>query len=126
MDQRMVTMTAEKMASEIASAGRVALYGIYFDTDKTDVKPESEAALNEIAKLLTGNPSLKVSIVGHTDNAGTFEHNMDLSQRRAVIAQPLNGFKLRRAGCGRWGLLRLPRLRPTIARKEGRRIAALN
>ena len=70
MDQRMVAMTAEKMASELASAGRVALYGIYFDTDKTDVKPESEAALNEIAKLLTGNPSLKVSIVGHTDNAG--------------------------------------------------------
>ena len=44
--------------------------GIYFDFNKSDVKPESEPALNEIAKLLSGSPNLKVFIVGHTDNVG--------------------------------------------------------
>ena len=39
-----------------------------FDTGKADVKPESDATLQEVAKLLKGQPSLKVYVVGHTDN----------------------------------------------------------
>lgn len=65
-----VTADAKFMADGISSTGHVAIYGIYFDFNKSDIKPESESALNEIAKLLTGNPSLKVFIVGHTDNVG--------------------------------------------------------
>ncbi len=74
---------ADEMADQIATGGRVALYGIYFDTNKTDIKPESEPTLQEIAKLLTTQPSLKLLVVGHTDNVGTLAANMDLSQRRA-------------------------------------------
>jgi len=48
------------------------------------IKPESEPALAEMAKLLKDNPSLNVFIVGHTDNTGTFEHNMKLSLDRAT------------------------------------------
>jgi len=72
------------MASDITAAGHVAVYGIYFDTDKAEIKPESAAALTEIAKLLNANAALTVLIVGHTDSAGTLEHNMQLSQARAA------------------------------------------
>ncbi len=74
---------AKFMADGISSTGHVAIYGIYFDFNKSDVKPESEPALREIAKLLTGNPNLKVFIVGHTDNVGGIDYNMKLSQARA-------------------------------------------
>lgn len=83
MDQKMVTVDAAKMANEIKTTGRVALYGLYFDTDKAELKAESAPSLAEIGKLLNGQPALKVYIVGHTDNAGGFDYNMGLSQRRA-------------------------------------------
>ena len=76
--------TAEVMAKDISATGHFAVYGIYFDTDKAEVKPESEPALAEMAKLLKNNPGLSVFIVGHTDNTGAFEHNMKLSLDRAA------------------------------------------
>ncbi len=82
-DKKMVAVSASEMQSAIDSSGRIALYGIYFDTNKTDLKPESDAAIEQIAALLKANTSLKVFIVGHTDNVGTNAANMDLSKRRA-------------------------------------------
>ena len=52
----MVTVDAAAMAKDISSTGHVALYGIYFDTDKADLKPESQPTLEEIAKLLKQEP----------------------------------------------------------------------
>ena len=79
------------MAGDISRTGHASIYGIFFDTDKTDLKPESDAALKEIAKLLSENPKLQLHVVGHTDNSGTFEHNMDLSRRRAeAVAKALS------------------------------------
>ncbi len=75
--------SAAAMASDITAAGHVAVYGIYFDTDRAEIKPESASALTEIAKLLNANAALTVLIVGHTDSVGTLEHNMQLSQARA-------------------------------------------
>jgi len=40
--------------------------------------------LQEIAKLLHGQPQLRLHVVGHTDNQGASEHNLDLSRRRAA------------------------------------------
>jgi outer membrane protein OmpA-like peptidoglycan-associated protein len=71
------------MASKLSTAGSVALYGIYFDFNKADVKPESEPTLQEIARLLKADSALKLLVVGHTDNVGSFTSNMTLSQRRA-------------------------------------------
>ena len=76
--------TAEVMAKDISTTGHAAVYGIYFDTDKAEIKPESEPALAEMAKLLKNNSSLNVNIDGHTYNTGTFEHNMKLSMDRAA------------------------------------------
>ena len=83
-EQKMVTVKAADMATAIAGTGRVALYGIYFDFNKTDIKPESDPTLEEIGKLLKTSPSLKLLVVGHTDNVGTYTFNTDLSQRRAA------------------------------------------
>jgi outer membrane protein OmpA-like peptidoglycan-associated protein len=106
METKMVTVDAAKMAKDIASTGRVALYGLYFDTDKADLKPESAPSLAEIVKLLKAQPDLKVYIVGHTDNVGGLDYNMGLSQRRAksVVDQLVqNGIaadRLKPAGAG--------------------------
>jgi len=70
-------------ASDITRTGHAAVYGIYFDTGKADVKPESDATLKEIAQMLQQAPALTVHVVGHTDNVGTLASNMDLSRRRA-------------------------------------------
>ncbi len=87
-------VSAAEMADRIAGEGRVALYGILFDTDSDAVKPESRPALDEIGKLLTDNPKLSLYIVGHTDNQGNYDHNKDLSQRRAaaVVAELLKNY----------------------------------
>jgi outer membrane protein OmpA-like peptidoglycan-associated protein len=79
-----VVADASSMNKSINESGKATLYGIYFDTGKADVKPESEAALKEISKLLKDNATLKLYVVGHTDNTGTLEVNMKLSQDRAV------------------------------------------
>jgi OOP family OmpA-OmpF porin len=76
-------LNASDMAKGIAAEGKVAIYGVYFDTDKADVKPESKASLGEMAKLLQKDAALKVHVVGHTDSQGTTARNLDLSQKRA-------------------------------------------
>ncbi len=79
-----ITANAEAMGNDITNTGHVSIYGIYFDTGKADIKSESDAAIAEIAKLLKNNASLKIYIVGHTDNTGKFDANMKLSKDRAV------------------------------------------
>ncbi len=83
MEIGLVTVTADALAKDITRTGHVAVYGIYFDTGKADIKPESEPILQEIAKLLQQNPELKLYVVGHTDNVGDLTYNMELSQARA-------------------------------------------
>jgi OOP family OmpA-OmpF porin len=78
-----IVADAKSMYNDINSQGRVALYGIYFDFDKSEVKLESDPTLKEISKLLSENPTLKLYVVGHTDNVGDFSYNMKLSQARA-------------------------------------------
>lgn len=84
MQNRMVMVKADEMEKQISTTGRVALYGIYFDTNKATLKAESDTTLQEVQKLLQADPSLKLLVVGHTDNVGEFEFNRDLSNRRAA------------------------------------------
>jgi OOP family OmpA-OmpF porin len=84
METGMVTVDAAALASDIGRSGHVAVYGIYFDTGKADIKPESEPVMQEIAKLLKEDAALKLHVVGHTDNVGALAMNLDLSKRRAT------------------------------------------
>jgi len=82
MEGGLVTVNAAALKGDIGKTGHAAVYGIYFDTAKADVKPESAPALQEIGKLLQQDPQLKLYIVGHTDSVGELQMNMDLSRRR--------------------------------------------
>jgi outer membrane protein OmpA-like peptidoglycan-associated protein len=81
--EQYVEADADAMAQEIGLTGRVAVYGIHFDTGKAVVKPESTPALEQIAKLLGEDLELKIFVVGHTDTVGAFDSNMSLSVARA-------------------------------------------
>lgn len=83
METGKVVVNTDALKQGLATEGRIALYGIYFDTGKAELKPESRPQLAEMAKLLQADKALKVFIVGHTDNEGTVDGNLALSQRRA-------------------------------------------
>ena len=78
-----VVANADALARGLKETGHVAVQGILFDTGKTDLKPESEAAIAEVVKLLKADPALLLYVVGHTDNVGGLEGNLRLSQGRA-------------------------------------------
>lgn len=78
-----VVANADALARGLKETGHVAVNGILFDTGKTDLKPESDAAIAEVVKLLKADPALLLYVVGHTDNVGGLESNMRLSQGRA-------------------------------------------
>ena len=83
MEDDLIKINADEMLKGIKAEGKITLYGIFFDFDKADVKPESEPTLKEIANLLKKDTKLNLYVVGHTDNKGKFEYNIDLSKRRA-------------------------------------------
>lgn len=74
MENRM--LDAEKMQAGLADSGKVALYGIYFDTDSANIKDSSSPTMQEIAKLLQDNSNLNIIVVGHTDNHGSYDYNI--------------------------------------------------
>ena len=59
---------------------------IFFDVNKSEIKPASQAELDKIVQMMNDNPSLKIQISGHTDNAGKPAENMTLSNNRAKTA----------------------------------------
>ena len=64
-------------------AGRLILHNVYFDFDETTVRPESQAALDEVGEILSTRPDLVVEIQGHTDSVGSDLFNLTLSEARA-------------------------------------------
>jgi OmpA-OmpF porin, OOP family len=79
-----IVADAMAMGDDINNTGHVALYGIFFDSGKSELKSESDSAIIQISKLLKTNPSLKLYVVGHTDNVGNIDANMKLSSDRAI------------------------------------------
>jgi len=85
-----VVASAELFQSGLNTSGHVEVPGIFFDTGKSELKPESEKAVAEVAKLLKADPGLKVYVVGHTDNTAALDLNLRLSQARAeAVVQAL-------------------------------------
>lgn len=79
-----IVADAKAMGDDINNSGHVPVYGIFFDTGKSELKAESDSAIIQISKLLKSNPSLKLYVVGHTDNVGNIDANMKLSNDRAI------------------------------------------
>ena len=102
-----VQASAEVFRSDLRTTGHAAVYGILFDTDSAVLKPESAAALGEIAKLLQADPQLRIFVVGHTDNSGSVDHNLQLSLSRAQSVKQalvkdygIAADRLKAFGCG--------------------------
>jgi len=83
METGLVDVKAGSISREISEQGTVSIHDIYFETDKAELKPESESALEEIVKFLNNEPEINLFVVGHTDIQGDFDHNMELSRHRA-------------------------------------------
>jgi len=84
LTERMTFVNAAEMSRSLASSGRVILDGLYFDTDSDVLRADSRPLIDEVVKLLRENPQLKVRVVGHTDNQGATDYNLDLSRRRTA------------------------------------------
>lgn len=82
--QQSVVVSAEQIAKSIADEGKAVFYGLYFDSGKAVLKPESTPTLVEMSKWLAANPANNVFIVGHTDMQGSVDSNMSLSRARAA------------------------------------------
>ncbi len=101
-----VVADAAALSAGIAATGKAAIYGIYFDTGKSVVKPESNPSLEEITKLLKQQTALVLYVVGHTDNAGALDYNLKLSADRAdavvkaLIGRGIAASRLKAAGVG--------------------------
>ena len=70
-----------------ADVRKFVVAGVQFETDAAAISPGFEPMLAQIATILADYPSVNIEVVGHTDDRGTREHNIDLSQRRAEAVQ---------------------------------------
>lgn len=84
MDGGMLTVDADTLGRDLERDGRVALYGIQFDSDRDTLRPDSATQIAQIAELLAQDPGIAIRVVGHTDGRGTADYNVRLSQRRAA------------------------------------------
>lgn len=84
----------------------VRLKNIYFDFDRTTLKPESFVELNKVVDFLNQNPKVSVEIAGHTDAKGSDTYNENLSQGRSqsvvdyLVSQGIDRARLQAHGYG--------------------------
>lgn len=104
--QQIIVADAKALAGELQTTGHTVVEGIYFDTGKSELKPESAHAVGEIAKLLKAETALKVYVVGHTDTVGSVDANVKLSEARAqavvqsLVASGVSAARLKSFGNG--------------------------
>ncbi len=102
------SVEAGQLASEIKAKGFTTLH-INFDTGKSVLKDDGKGAVDEIAKMMKADPSLRLSIEGHTDNVGTAASNLKLSENRAhavvdgLVAEGVDAKRLAYKGLGASG-----------------------
>ncbi len=86
----------KQILTAIEETGKVEVYGINFDFDRAEIRPDSIPTIDEIAAVLKQNPDLKIYVVGHTDIIGDFHYNLMLSQARAeaVVEVLINQYEI--------------------------------
>ena len=94
------------LAGQLAREGEADLYGLYFDTAKATLKPESEATLQQVLGVLSADPKLRLVVAGHTDSEGEDAYNQGLSEQRAeavmqwLTAKGIDAARLSSEGLG--------------------------
>ena len=104
--QQEVVADAKAMRNDLTESGKTIIQGVFFDTGSATIKSESEPALLEIVKLFNDSPTLRVYVIGHTDNVGNLESNLKLSADRAasvvktLTSRGVAASRLKSAGVG--------------------------
>jgi len=78
-----VYSSIDRVDSPIERGQHVVLKNIFYETDSYELKSESEYELEKVIRFLESNPDITIEISGHTDNTGSAEYNMTLSENRA-------------------------------------------
>lgn len=76
-------ITMDMLLHKVKVGSKIILKNIFFDFDKTTLRPTSTAELDRLTKMLEDIPTLTIEISGHTDNIGSDEYNEKLSEGRA-------------------------------------------
>ncbi len=85
----------------------VTLHGPQFDFDKATLKPAGKQLLDQAVKVMQEQPSLRVSVEGHTDSIGSDAYNQKLSERRAaavrdyLVSQGIDAARITARGFGK-------------------------
>ena len=74
-------LTKKDIGVDIAAA--IHLNPIYFDLDKSNIRPDAALELDKIVKIMNDNPDIKIELGSHTDCRASASYNMRLSDRRA-------------------------------------------
>jgi peptidoglycan-associated lipoprotein len=78
---------AREMAARVEAARMAFAQAIYYDFDRSELKPEARTVLDSKVPLLRANPNVRIRIAGHTDERGSDTYNIALGQRRAAAAK---------------------------------------
>ncbi len=81
------TFKEADLQGELLRQAREALQNVYFDFNKSGIKPEGEKQLGIISKFMMEHGSLRVLVAGNCDERGSAEYNIGLGQRRAQAAK---------------------------------------
>ena len=84
--QTITMLKSDQIQKELTEKGKAVLH-INFDVDKATLQANGKEAVNEIAKVLAADKSLKIAVNGYTDNTGDEKHNLELSKQRALTVK---------------------------------------
>lgn len=79
-------LTSSELKKSLDETGKAVIY-VNFEFDSADLRPDAKPVIDQVFALLKDDPSLKLSIVGHTDDRGPAAYNQSLSERRAAAVR---------------------------------------